>query len=454
MRAHPQYGLFWVMRSGKTRTTIRDIVSRGASGGIIVTPNRNKGNWVRQVPQHSDGQLTVLSPEGTIQERIEQIQKAKHDVYVLNVEALPYMADFLKSQPWPFFTIDESTAIKNHRALRTKVSSATRAPVRRILSGLPNPNSPMDLYSQFTFLSPTLLGGNYWRFQDHFAIMGGFNRKEVVGFKNLEELYRIIAPYHSQVGEDALDILPTLPPVDVDVPLEGKVLKHYLELRDELRTWWADGDELKARTAITQILRLSQVAGGLLQNGERTEWIPDNPKAQVLDDLLEEIIIGPKDKVIVVAIYRGEIGALRDRYLKKYSARAIYGEEKQKDTDRYWQEFQTPQDPTRVMIVQPHSGGQGLELHAARTVIYYTGDFSLEAYQQVKWRTQQIGNKKAVRVLHLMARLPNVKGRTQTSIDETRYRVLAKKMRTAGEFMRKAFTNAELREVVDEVLGE
>ncbi len=51
--------------------------------------------------------------------------------------------------------VDESTTIKNHKAKQTKAvcKLGELAKFRRILSGQPIENNPMDLYSQFNFLS-------------------------------------------------------------------------------------------------------------------------------------------------------------------------------------------------------------------------------------------------------------------------------------------------------------
>lgn len=434
-------------------------------GGIVFTLNRNTGNWERQVPEHSDGELTALLVDGTRDQRVAQLEKGGYDVFILNVEALVYLKEHLLSRSWPFIIIDESTTIKNHIAQRTRTAWKMKSPIRRIMTGLPNPNSPLDLFAQFTFLDPFIFGGNFNRFKDRFAKTvrlkgpyGYFNK--ITGFKNLPELFRIIEPFSSQVGEDVLG-LPPRTYINIDVPLEGAVLKHYMDVRNELRTWWGNGDELKARMAITQIIRLAQIAGGTLQEGERVEWIEDNPKVLACDDVLAETLASPKEKAVIFCIYRAEIEALTKRY-KKYGARAIYGGVTREESDKAWQDFQRDGDTGQLMIAQSHTGGLGIDLYKARTAIYYTRDFSLEAYKQSQKRLHRLGQTGTVRIIHLISRLPRHAAsrpsqsitRGRESIDEVIGHALVRKAQLAGRLMTKAFTSEEMTMLVNAALQD
>ena len=105
------------------------------------------------------------------------------------LESFTHRSEFL-------LAIDESTTIKNVKAKRTKaiMKFGETAKYKRILTGSPITQSPLDLYSQCAFLSKSLLGyDSYWSFQGRFAIikqqrMGSMSFNQVVGYKNLEEL--------------------------------------------------------------------------------------------------------------------------------------------------------------------------------------------------------------------------------------------------------------------------
>lgn len=459
------WALFWDMGTGKTRTVVRDLLNRKRrgeriSGGLVVCLNRVKSQWEKQVPQHSDGELTVLVPRGTIAQRIKQIEEGQHDVYVLNYEALPHMQEYLKRKKggWPFLILDESTAIANYGALRTKISLALSgiSKVRRIMTGLPNPNdAAIQLYTQLTFLDPMIFGGNYYRFKDRYCILGGFEKREIIGYRNLDELTEKVKSISTYVPEDVLGLPPKVF-YDEDVELTGETLHHYEAMREDLQTWWTDHHGEKklsvATMAITQILRLAQIAGGTVQSGGDVIFIKDTPKLKTLDDLLEQAT-QKGGKAVVFAIYKEEIRQIVARY-PQLSPRAIFGDVPEKVSTQSWQDFQTPGDPGQLMVCQSHSGGIGIDLYAARTAIFYTRDFSLEAYRQPIKRLHRIGQKGTVKIHHLISKIPNKKGRRRTSIDETISMALARKQKLASGVLTGKFTSREIVAMVEEALSD
>ncbi len=99
---------------------------------------------------------------------------------VVNVEALSSVKTVFElckkflSQRRSMLVVDESTTIRNRRANRTKkiIELGKYAAAKRILTGLVAPKSPMDLYAQFSFLDPSILGfDNFVTFQARYAKM-------------------------------------------------------------------------------------------------------------------------------------------------------------------------------------------------------------------------------------------------------------------------------------------
>ena len=95
----------------------------------------------------------------------------------MNVESLStkkgcyYAKLFLSSKA--MMIIDESTTIKNPQAKRTKniLELSKEAPYKRILTGSPVTQSPMDLWSQMDFLEPEILGQqSFYAFRTKYAV--------------------------------------------------------------------------------------------------------------------------------------------------------------------------------------------------------------------------------------------------------------------------------------------
>ena len=129
-------------------------------------------------------------------------------ILIMNVEAFSY--DFGKEFARRFLSshnalmaIDESTSIKTPGANRTKNILKLRdlAKYRRILTGSPVTNSPLDLFTQCEFLGAWLLKtDSYYDFRSRYSVMKSINLGSrsvniVVGHRNLGELSRLIEPF-------------------------------------------------------------------------------------------------------------------------------------------------------------------------------------------------------------------------------------------------------------------
>jgi SNF2 family DNA or RNA helicase len=403
---HDKAGLLWEMGTGKTKTIIDDLCRRkllgqNIRGTLVFCPNEVKyTQWAPQVPLHSGGRVTVEVLEGSIKDRIKRLANSTADLLVLNVESAYYMRDPLLKETFPAIILDEATRFKSPTAQRTKVILKVKAPLRRIMTGTPITNDPGDAYAPFKFLEYTLFG-SWTSFKDHYMIMGGYGGYQVVGYRDLEGLKQRVHRYsHRVLKKDVLD-LPEKTYHDIEVELGGDTLKHYEEVRDTMISEWQAG-KIEARIALTVMLRLEQIAGGLLQQGEDYFWIPDNPKLKALDELLADL---PKDqKVVVFAVFRHEIRELMNHY-NEWNPVAIYGDVPLKERAAGINAFQGEGGP-RMLIAQMHSGGIGINLTAAQTAIYYSRNWSLEDYLQSQDRLHRIGQKGTVNIVHLIAKLP------------------------------------------------
>lgn len=91
---------------------------------------------------------------------------------------------------WEYVILDESQAIKNPDAISTKAVQLLKARNRLILSGTPMQNNTYDIYSQFNFLNPGLLGGREF-FRHEFA-----NPIDKEGDKDTSQMLRkLIKPF-------------------------------------------------------------------------------------------------------------------------------------------------------------------------------------------------------------------------------------------------------------------
>jgi SNF2 family DNA or RNA helicase len=226
-------------------------------------------------------------------------------------------------------------------------------------------------------------------------------------YQNLDELKAKIAPHSYRITKaECLDLPPKVYERRyVELNAEQRVL--YNKLKKEFVAEFGGG-KINAAMAMTRMMRLQQITGGfapvLNDVGETIATHPvgkTNPKINALLELLEET----DGKVIIWARFRKELEliavALREEYGTK-SAVEYHGGVSDKDRQSAVFTFQREHDP-RFFVGQPHSGGIGLTLTAASTVVYFSNDFSLETRLQSEDRAHRIGQQKSVTYIDIEA---------------------------------------------------
>ena len=154
--------------------------------------------------------------------------------------------------------------------------------------------------------------------------------------------------------------------------------------------------------ALTQLMRLHQIVCGhvKLDNGEVIE-LPNNRIGELLS-VVEET----DGKIIIWANYRHDIEAIKLALSKEYGMNSVgmyYGDTADDERKRVLEEFQKPDSEMRFFVGNPSTGGYGLTLTAAQTMVYYSNSFDLEKRLQSEDRAHRIGQTKNVTYIDLIA---------------------------------------------------
>ena len=172
-------------------------------------------------------------------------------------------------------------------------------------------------------------------------------------------------------------------------------------------------------------MRLHQITCGHLRldNGEVVNL--KNNRLNELMNVLEEV----EGKAIIWANYIHDIETIVKEIQKKYGPDSVvqyYGAIESETRQRNIQSFQDPDSPVRFFIGNPQTGGYGITLTAANTVIYYSNGYDLEKRLQSEDRAHRIGQKKSVTYIDLMA---------DKTVDEKIVKALRKKIDIASEIL-------------------
>lgn len=349
--------------------------------------------------------------------------------------------------------LDESSAVKSWTAKQTQACLKLRKACGRVilLNGTPIAHSPNDMFAQGEILDSRILGcdGNYYRFRSRYAVMGGFRKKKIVDWVNLEDLQRRFAPYVlRRLKDECLDLPAKLPPVALTVELTKSSWARYKEMRDDMVAW-LEGEPSMAPQAVVKAIRLAQLTSGFL--GGFNDW---DEAREVSTEKLDLFLSWLKDrreedpnvKLLVWCRFRAELKRLYERLdaEDEYHMGRITGS--QKPTDREYaisllDPRTTPNDKPVIVVGSPQAGGMGLNLASAHNVFYCSNDYNLKTRVQSEDRVHRPGQTHPVSYFDAMAVGPD----GQKTIDH----IILKSIRTK-QAVAEWTTRAWIKELLEE----
>lgn len=474
MRGHAAFALLMAMRTGKTKVTLDDFGQLELNGEVddclILAPAGVYRTWEKAIDEHLSTDLrkrcrvyTWSASKNSRAEKqaLEFFMSFKGPRFLLiNIEALSsvdrahQVAKQFASQRRCYGVVDESTMIKNVDAERTVFIAEKLAPLlsyRRILSGLPTPRSPLDLFSQFWFLDRGILGfENYKTFEKRYATInricmlpmdelrgrlqrrwGGrtwkniegigrvdisdMNRDMIVqtlldegvylqtipklaGYKNQEELRDKIAPYSYRI---TLLECGGLPPFYTrrEVTMTDQQKRMYKSMVDFATAEIENDRHVTATVIIAKMIRLHQILCGHTVDEENVEHdIKENRTAELMK-LLEEY----DGKAIVWCSYDKDIRKVSDALRKEYGEKAVA---------RFWggnravreaEEVRFKTDPEcRFMVATASAGGRGRTWDVAKLIVYYSNTNDLEKRLQSEERASGVTMTEGITIVDLV----------------------------------------------------
>ena len=328
--------------------------------------------------------------------------------------------------------IDESTTIKNPDAKRTKniCKLGEYAKYKRILTGSPITKSPLDLYKQCDFLAPELLGhSSYYTFRTRYAIMrtanfGGRSVQIVVGYRHLDELAETLKGFSYRVLKDECLDLPPKTFMKRIVKLTPEQEKVYKQMK-HLALAEMEGKQMTTATVLTQLMRLQQINCGHFRADDGTIKEIKNNRIPELLDTLDEI----HGKVVIWAHYQYDVETIVKHLKKEYGDNCFvtyYGKTPMSERQDNIKKFQDLESPVRFLVGTTQTGGYGITLTAASTMIYYSNGYDLEKRQQSEARIDRIGQHFPMTYIDLMV---------EDTIDERIVKALRKKVNIASQIM-------------------
>lgn len=398
------------MGTGKTITSIGVAGTLSVQGKVkrllVVAPKTIVSVWGEEFSKFANFDYNLAVLDGVSSRKIDTIRHMNGvalQVLAVNYESCWRLEDELAKWQPDMIICDESSKIKNPQAKCSKCLHrlGKQSRFNLILTGTPVVNNPLDFFSQYKFLDPNILGGSYYAFRAKYAIIGGFQNHQIVGYKNLDELVQRVHEVAYRVRlSDAVDLPPYIDETRV-IQLEPNAMRIYRNIEEESYSTLFNG-EITTRNILTQLLRLSQITGGFIRD-DSSEYAQQisSVKLDALEDILDGALEEGK-KVAVFARFLPEIHAIEKMLkAKKIGYSLICGEVKDRAAEV--EKFQTQPD-IRVFVGQLQTTGMGLTLTAASVAVFYSLDFNYSNYEQSRARIYRIGQKQKCLYIHLVAK--------------------------------------------------
>ena len=444
------FAYFMEMGTGKSKVLLDNaamLYDKGQINGLLlIAPKGVYKNWYDQevpthLPDHIEKKMVLWKTSDKSQKQkkiLNTLFETGTDLHILimNVEAFSsgdgfaFAYKFLSAHK-AMVAIDESTTIKTPTTKRTRAILSLRdhCKYRRILTGSPVTKSPLDLFSQCAFLDPWLLGHeSYWTFRARYAKMrkiqvNGRQVEIVVGYMNLGELSQKIEPFSKRIlKQDCLD-LPEKTFLKHVVELTKEQKKVYKQMKEEAIAF-LDGKVLSSATVMTQLMRLHQITCGHFTADDGTiKNLPCNRVTELMD-----ILDNVHNKAVIWSHYTHDVKRIIEEIKNKYGEDSVvdyFGETDQDQRSINIKKFQND-DKCRFFVGTTHTGGYGITLTAASTMIYFSNGYDLEKRQQSEARIDRIGQEKPMTYIDIIA---------EDTVDDRIVKALRSKVNIANKIM-------------------
>lgn len=402
--------LFMEQGTGKTwvaGAVIEQLIGPSFTGLVVANLNNIDTTWYTFVREHLP-QLKLCKSWAHF-----KVAKAPK-LLVLHYEGLKPIVKKLRKLKLTLIAYDEAQRLKERGTRQSRDAALLRncAPHKLILSGTPIEENPTDLWAQFRFLNPSVLGDRWADFAAEFlteppdfrkyrpgtfefrkAMATGAIKKQEFRFDMLPELIERIEPYTVRIDASVLK-LKEMTKEMVPVLMFGDQRRVYEDMEtrmvSKLRTM-----KTTAELKITQIGKLQQVCGGFIFDDNEQLHYLGRAKLRKTKYLVRRRT-GP---CVIFCKYRPEIELLEEGLAELGSVAVIRGSVKKKDRAAIVRDFQAGK--IDILICQVKTGGVGIDLYRSNYAICYSLTHSRIDFEQLTRRVQRRGQKRAVRLFLL-----------------------------------------------------
>lgn len=409
---------------GKTKESIDITVNKKAELNkvlVVCGVNSVRFNWAQEIIIHSNEKSIILGNENNVLADLERWLNDDTYFGIINIEKLrkteiiSKISEYVKSQKIGGVIVDEVHKIKNPKTQQGKaVANNLRDAKFKIgLTGTPITNNPLDLWNILNWLGATR--DNYFAFRNKYVILGGWEGKQVMGFKNLNNLNADLQQIMlRRTKNDVIDLPPKIYKNEY-IELSAQEKKEYKEQQNHIsmiiKKIEDENGDIKEK-------EVPNILGLLIRLREATSGINSSVKSKIerLVELYTEEYLPLRRKIIVFTNFTETVKDVVDS-LAEYNPLFVTGNVPLEERQQKVNLFQS--SPEHNIIVGTIGAmGTGLTLNKASAVIFIDKSYSYADNLQAEDRAHRIGTEHSVNVISLIAK---------NTIDENIESILANK---------------------------
>ncbi|KAA0194861.1 Chromodomain-helicase-DNA-binding protein 1 [Fasciolopsis buskii] len=452
LRAHQLHGVSWLkecvsqnrggilcdeMGLGKTCQTIGFFTSvfeeAPKTSALVVTPLSVIQNWTAELEKFAPGiHFTLyLGDKATRAEHRSGFSLEQTPVILTSFETALNDEAFFARYRWDILVVDEGHRLKNSESLLYKSLEETCQGLRFILTGTPVQNNLVELYNLLHFVAP-----KYFPMSTLSEFVNYFDGGGQASEDRLDAMNQLLRPF--LLRRTKRQVLPDLPP-RLDFLLYHPLSRTQTEIYRALLTRNPDVLSAVISSATNSTAPINRIQNTIMQlrkcvnhpylfDGVEPEpfelgehLINASGKLVLLDTLLSHlfnpwqaksdtddmgntVVRPPVHKVLIFSQMTRMLDVIQDYLtLKDYTYERLDGSVRGEERHLAVEEFNKSKE-VFIFLLSTRAGGQGLNLHAADTVILVDSDFNPQNDLQATARAHRIGQTKPVRIIRLVGR--------------------------------------------------
>jgi len=391
--------------------------------------------WKSEIEKHSD--FTYIILEGSLENKI-RLLTINSNIYLISYDAiagrkrtLGVLLHFLLLKKFDMVVLDEITYVQHYNTLRTKAITSLCDHIKYSisLSGTPITNAPEAVLTLFRVAdSGQTFGRNYFAARGHFFNNHGY------GFPDWRLKEDRIEEFQQRLFFNAVRLLKS---ECLDLPkkiyteryseLTGIQKEIYVKVADELlRELILPSGKVKIQNSLVKLAKLSQITSGFIYTDREVQLFPENPKLELLKEVLTEI--QSNEKIIIFVKWRQDIiniSNMLDNIGVKYVILQGATTDRASVIDRF-----NSESGIQILLSQITVGAFGLNLTVSSHILFYSLGFSLIEYLQSQDRIHRLGQTQPCIYINLLC---------NKTIDEYVYNTLQQKVDVAKSLLDKSY---------------